>query len=202
MTQITKHTGTYGGKPCVVVFRELPQEPENALIVLTSTLDERQHDDLMNVVQSAEAQEANDISHVLNRRQFTDGSNMLNGLHYSKKLSKVPVSQVSLTPAPGQSVPLADVNAEIRKLAVPQGQTTDGVSVDTTSTPEPVVPTVQQDAAAETAQGLIMQAELMKEDGERLIADAEAKLEEAYQLNPDLRPKRGPGRPPKKAETA
>lgn len=201
MAQITKHTGTYGGKPCVVVFRELPQEPENALIVLTGSLDEVQHDDLINVVNSAEAQEANDISHVLNRRQFTDGSNMLNGLHYSKKLTKVPVSQVSLTPAPGQSVPLADVNAEIRKLEFAGNPNTMADVEDVSNTPDPVVPTIQQDAAQDAAQGLIMQAELMKEDGERLIADAEAKLEEAYQLNPDLRPKRGPGRP-KKSETA
>jgi hypothetical protein len=201
MAQITKHTGTYGGKPCVVVFRELPQEPENALIVLTGSLDEVQHDDLINVVNSAEAQEANDISHVLNRRQFTDGSNMLNGLHYSKKLTKVPVSQVSLTPAPGQSVPLADVNAEIRKMEFAGNPNTMADVEDVSNTPDPVVPTIQQDAAEDAAQGLIMQAELMKEDGERLIADAEAKLEEAYQLNPDLRPKRGPGRP-KKSETA
>ena len=201
MAQITKHTGTYGGKPCVVVFRELPQEPENALIVLTGSLDEVQHDDLINVVNSAEAQEANDISHVLNRRQFTDGSNMLNGLHYSKKLTKVPVSQVSLTPAPGQSVPLADVNAEIRKMEFAGNPNTMADVEDVSNTPDPVIPTTQQDAAQDAAQGLIMQAELMKEDGERLIADAEAKLEEAYQLNPDLRPKRGPGRP-KKSESA
>jgi len=200
MPQITKHTGEYGSKPCVVVFRELPQEPENALIVLTSSLDERQHDDLMNVVQSAEAQEANDISMVLNRRQFTDGSNMLNGLHHMKKLQKVPVTQVDLTPTPGQKVPLADVNAEIRKLETNQGNKTVPETLTENTDTQPMAATVQADKAAEQAQGLLVQAQLMKEDGERLIADAEVKLQEAYALNPELKPKRGPGRPPKKSE--
>jgi len=116
MPQLTKHVGKYGEKPCLVVFRELPGEADYCLIVQTDTLDSRQHDDLMNVVVSAEAQESNDISQVLHRRQFTDGSNMLTGLHYSKKLQKVPVSHVSLTPLPNQSLPLADVNREIKKL--------------------------------------------------------------------------------------
>ena len=85
MPQLTKHVGKYGEKPCLVVFRELPGEADYCLIVQTDTLDSRQHDDLMNVVVSAEAQESNDISQVLHRRQFTDGSNVLTGLHYSKK---------------------------------------------------------------------------------------------------------------------
>jgi len=100
MAQLMKHVGKFGEKPCIVVFRELPGEQDNCLIVQTDNLESRQHDDLMNVIQSSEAQQANDISEVLFRRQFTDGSNMLNTLHYGKKLQKVPVGLVQLTPAP------------------------------------------------------------------------------------------------------
>ena len=42
-----------------------------------------------------------------------------------------------------------------------------------------------------------MQANLMKEDAERLVAEADAKLEQAYTLDPSLRPRKGPGRPKK-----
>ena len=67
MANIMKHVGTHGQKPCVVVFREVPNEPDNCLIVETGTLEDQKHDDLMNVVQSLEAQESNNISEVLSR---------------------------------------------------------------------------------------------------------------------------------------
>jgi len=60
MPQLMKHVGKFGEKPCVVVFRELPGEQDYCLIVQTDNLESRQHDDLMNVVQSAEAQQSND----------------------------------------------------------------------------------------------------------------------------------------------
>ena len=88
MAEIMKHVGKYGEKPCVVVFREVPNEPENCLIVETGALEDQKHDDLMNVISSLEAQESNEVSEVLSRRQFTDGSNMLNDLHFTKKISK------------------------------------------------------------------------------------------------------------------
>ena len=77
MADIMKHVGSYGDRPCVVIFREVPNEPENCLIVESNALPDNKHDDLMNVVSSLEGQEANDISQVLARRQFSDGANML-----------------------------------------------------------------------------------------------------------------------------
>ena len=193
MPQLMKHVGKYGEKPCVVVFREVPNEPENCLIVQTSGLTPVHHDDLMEVIQSAEAQEANDLSQVLNRRQFRDGENMLNSMHFGKKLSKVPVNQVSLTPTPSHSVPLTEVNAEIRKLSggyVPP--LTDEAHLDNTTdaTTEAEVP------APSEAQSLVFQANLMKEDAVRMVAEADAKLEQAYSIDPSLKPKQR-GRPKK-----
>ncbi len=100
MAEILKHVGKYGEKPCVVVFREIPNEPENCLIVESASLEERDHDDLMATVTSVEAQSSGDISQVLARRQLSNGEQMLNYLHFHKKLQKVPVSLVSLTPTP------------------------------------------------------------------------------------------------------
>ena len=194
-----KHVGKFGEKPCIVVFRELPGEQDNCLIVQTDNLDSRQHDDLMNVVQSSEAQQANDISEVLFRRQFTDGSNMLNTLHYGKKLQKVPVGLVQLTPAPNQSLPLDQVNAEIRKL---KGGYTPPVN-DPSHLSETSTKPVSTDAGntveeggdvAGIAKSLLAQATLMEEDGQRMLTEAEAKKQEAFRLDPTLRP---PGRPKK-----
>jgi hypothetical protein len=217
MAQLMKHVGKFGEKPCVVIFRELPGEPEYCLIVQTDTLESRQHDDLMNVVQSLEAQESNDISEVLHRRQFTDGSNMLSSLHYSKKLQKVPVNHVSLTPTPSQKINLAEVNAEINKIkggyvppkTDPASQER-RVTTESYQPDEPALRPIETDptlaaqtepaapaSAGETAdiaRNLLAQANLMEEDAQGLMREAEAKKAEAYRLDPSLR---GPGRPRK-----
>jgi hypothetical protein len=209
MAQLMKHVGKFGEKPCVVIFRELPGETEYCLIVQTDTLDSRQHDDLMNVVQSLEAQEANDISEVLHRRQFTDGTNMLSALHYSKKLQKVPVGHVSLTPTPSQKISLAEVNVEINKIkggytppkTDPASQmriTTENVEknmqavqpIETDSTLAAAAgSTSQTEDVLETAKALLIQAELMEGDADDLARQAKAKRTEAYRLNPSLKPK-------------
>jgi len=190
MAQILKHVGKIGEKPCVVVFREVPNEPENCLIVESNSLSDQKHDDLMNVVQSAEAQESNNIADVLSRRQFTDGSNMLNDLHFSKKLQKVSVDMVFLTPTPSQKVSLKEVNVEINKLEggyTPPKTEVDPVSVDTqplTESTEAAVP------EASVAENLLVQAELLEQDAKALLQDADAKKSEAYKLDPSLKPKK------------
>lgn len=198
MAQLMKHVGKFGEKPCVVVFRELPGEQDHCLIVQTDNLESRQHDDLMNVVQSLEAQGANDISEVLFRRQFTDGTNMLNSLHYGKKLQKVPVSLVQLTPSPNQALPLHEVNAEIRKL---KGGYTPPVNDASHLNDESTQSVTKDDSAADDddgvaniAKNLLTQATLMEEDATALLKEAETKKQEAFRLDPSLRP---PGRPKK-----
>jgi hypothetical protein len=191
MAEIVKHVGRYGGNPCVVVFREVPNEPENCLIVQTNLLEARQHDDLMAVVQSLEGQEAGDISQVLARRQFTDGTNMLQTLHNSRNIAKVSVSQVMLTPTPAQEIPLSEVNAEIRMLENPQALKTDaGQTKVSTEQVEGTPANTQAEAPAEdpnVAQSLMVQAQLMKEDAEKMITEANAKIAQAEKLDPSLK---------------
>ncbi|MDA8897453.1 hypothetical protein N9I83_00290 [bacterium] len=207
MADIMKHVGKYGEKPCVVVFREVPNEPENCLIVLSEGLAERDHDDLMETVSSAEAQSTGDISNVMARRQMTNGENLLNYLHFNKKLQKVPVGMVTLTPTPSQAVALAEVNAEIKKITNdPVAPVTDPVHLNennpaTTQVNPSTMPADAPHVMTENpAQGMLLQAELMEQDAENLLAESRAKRAEAYELDPSLKPKRGPGRPPKDAE--
>lgn len=203
MSNIMKHVGKHGEKPCVIVMRELPDEPENCLIVLTGGLAERQHQDLMDVIQSSEAQEANDISQVLSRRQFSDGGTMLSELHYGKKIQKVPVSQVTLTPVPNQTVSLAELNAEIRKIEggytppkTDPSHLNEGAMLETDPAlnqqhiAQGETATDNGSDPADIAKGLITQAELMRADADALAQDAEAKLAEAYKLDPSLTPKK------------
>lgn len=204
MAEIMKHVGKYGGNPCVVVFREIPNEPENCLIVVSSTLDDRDHDDLMETVSSAEAQASGDVSQVMARRQMTNGEQLLNFLHFNKKLQKVPVSMVTLNPTPSQSVSLAEVNAEIKKITNdPVAPVTDPAHLreDNPATSQVNPSEAPAEVPAENpAQGLLLQAELMEQDAENLLAESKAKRQEAYDIDPSLKPKRGPGRPPKDAD--
>ena len=194
-----KHVGKYGEKPCVVVFREIPNEPENCLVIMSDSLDEVKHDNLMNVVQSAEGQEAKEFSEVLNRRQFSSGENMLQQLHAEGKLAKVPVSMVSLTPTPNDSIALAEVNAEIKKLENdPVPPVTDPAHLaDDPAESNVSAPSVADSNVDSPAQGLLLQAELMEQDAEAMLAEAKEKKRQAFEMDPSLKPKRGPGRPPK-----
>ena len=212
-----KHVGKVGEKPCVVLYREVPGEPDFALIVQTTNLPDAQHDALMNIVQSAEAQEANEVSEVLDRRQFSDGSNMLQQLHFDKRIEKVSVDLVSLTPTPSDSIALAEVNAEIRKIgnnSNPPLKTDPIQPIDNfdnqSVTTNPVVaesdPTLAQTNApvvegdvneSQIALNLLQQATILEDDAHAIMNDAEAKRQEAYRLNPDLEPRKGPGRPKK-----
>lgn len=191
-----KHVGVYGEKPCIVVFRELPDDEQNALVILSDSLEGQFHDDIMSVVDSAEAQESNNISEVFFRRRLTDGENMLEALHTRQKLVKAPVNMVSLTPLPNQSVSLEEVNRELRQIAnesnPPLKTESDVARIDTGA------PVVEDGSDPEAvANNLLSQATLLEEDAKALIEDAEAKRKQAFDLAPDLRPKKGPGRPAK-----
>ena len=184
---VLKHVGKYGEKPCVIVFREVPNEPENALIVETTSLDDQKHDELMNIVQSLEAQESNEISEVLSRRQFPDGSNVLNDLHFSKKLIKVASNLVFLTPTPTDKIALADVNKEIKKLD-------EGTNppLNTEVNPDTLMEQqIDESSVNSQAEGLLAQAELIEGDAKAMMEDAKAKRQAAYDLDRSLAPKKG-----------
>jgi len=193
---ILKHVGKVGESPCVILFREVPTEPDNCLVVETKNLADNDHDSLMNVITSAEGQSANEISDVLNRRQFNDGSNMLTSLHNNKKIAKVSVDLVSMTPAPNQSLPLRDVNNEIRKKLNKSNPPTK-IETDPSSIVSPSTKTAEAvTSKLGIAEGLLIQAELLERDAASILADAAVKKAQAYELNPELVPKRKAGRPP------
>ena len=132
------------------------------------------------------------------RRRLTDGENMLEALHSRGKLTKVPTNMVKLTPAPNQSVDLTEVNAELKKI-----ETGSNPPLVTEAPAENLsqgeVPTEEVASDNQIAQNLLSQASLLREDAKVLLGDADSKEAEAYNLAPELKPKKGPGRPPKNA---
>lgn len=182
---LKKHAGMLKntGVKVAVVFRKLPNDNKNCLIVETERLPDSYHDYLIQTLNSKEAAETNDFYEILNRRTFPDGANCLTALHQRGFLRKEPVSNVTMLPLPGQAVPLELINATIDKTVDQYVADQKNVSPNDTE----IAANVVQGDPAVIAKGLIAQAELLEQE-------AAAKREEAYALHPESRP--GRGRPP------
>jgi len=182
---IKKHYGFLEntGTRVIVIFRFLPAEPNNALIVSLDAMPDAWRDEVVNATNTQAGQTTVDLYTVLQHRSFSDGTNVLSGLHTHGLLRKVPVSQVIMTPITGQKVPLALINASvnnkvdeyIQETADAEAEAAGLVAID----PEVL------------AKGLIAEATLLKEQ-------ADSKFAEAYALAPHLKPKAG--RPPKELD--
>ena len=63
MAGFTRHIGQVPntGARIVVVFRQLPDEPDQALIIYSDSLTDRYHDDLMSALESVNAQTGPDL---------------------------------------------------------------------------------------------------------------------------------------------
>lgn len=195
---------------CVVVFREVPDEPENCLVVDTDALQDWMHDDVINAVESPGAQASPNFYEYAQRTMFTDGSNMLQTMNARNLLQKVSTDNIMMTPNQTSQVKLSELNDIIREqsggtpVVAPelmgeadmQGKDTSPVVTEAVeaeqSAPAPTVaPADGVMGDEDVAKGMISQAEYFEGEAKRL-------REEAYALDDNLRPKRG--RP--KKETA
>ena len=174
-----KHVGRIlnTGRKCIVVFREIPGEEDHCLVVDTDSLPDRYHDNIMEGVESITAQEASNFYEYAQRQMFSDGSNMLTSLHKNRWLNKQPAWNIVMTPNPNQEIKLTDLNRMIREQ---QG------SKPLPPEEEEVQPSIQPDQSYDEkkfrARDLIAQADLLAADVERL-------KNEAYVLDPSLKPK-------------
>lgn len=201
MSMNIKHVGklTNTGKKVVVVFRELPDEPENCLVVDTDALPDWMHDDIIGAVESPGAQSSTDFYEYAQRTVLTDGTNMLQTLHTSGRLMKTPTDNVKMTPNNSVSVGLTEINNIVReeggKAVTPPDNEVPMASKDTTPasapvTPvaEPVVESASTDGLSDTdlAKNLLAQAKGYETEAKSLKA-------QAYDLAPGLKP--GPKKP-------
>ena len=204
-----KHVAEWQDRKCLVLFREVPGEPENALVVMSGELGTTQHDELIREVESLEAQNNNNLADVLNGRNFSDGRIMLRALHEDKLISKVPVSEVVMLPTTKDRIPLADLNESIAEIEAgieaEKPNLADTSEIDAINQVERprALSEREQEEQLEIAQNLLQQADLIEADiqavQQQMMADANSKREEAYARAPELKPKPKPGRPKKSA---
>ncbi len=130
-----KHVGRMknNGARIAVAYRTLPGDSGSALVIGTGNLPESWHDSLMNLIQDASGQAANELADILAVRRFPDGNNMLQSLHQGGHLKKVPTSGVLMTPTGNANVtvPLSELNqiiAEQKGVTIDQLAVTDGIN--------------------------------------------------------------------------
>ena len=199
-----KHVGQVAntGLKCVVVFREIYDEngnvtdPNHCLIVETERLPDMEHDDIVRVVESDSAQTANQFYEVAHRSMFSDGINMLTKLHNRGYLKKYPTNQILMTPNSSTSVALNEVNEIIRKQKTGMSESDIRNSmVDDTDKPPRNHTTSQQTAPAPKAEAGVLDdkdiAKNMLSQAATYEAEVKRLREEAYNMAPDLKPKRG-----------
>lgn len=118
MSNNINHVGVVraNGRKCVVVYRTLPGDAFNCVIVPTESLPDTYHDALMRVVESNAGQSAFHLSEVLDRSTFPDGSNMLASLHAKRFFVPLPTDAVEMIPNPTVSISLAELNHQIAQI--------------------------------------------------------------------------------------
>jgi len=117
MSTNIKHVGVLSntGKKVVVVFRELPDDPSNCLVVDVDALPDWMHDDIINAVEEPGAQGTANFYEYAERKYMADGTNMLQTLHSSGRLNKQPTNNVKMTPNNSDSVGLTELNNLVRE---------------------------------------------------------------------------------------
>lgn len=131
-----KHVGKMKNNSArlAVVYRTLPGEPDNALVVGTQGLTDSHHDALMSLIETDAAQQANELADILAVRRFPDGTVMLGYLHNNGHLKKVPTSMILMTPDSQTQIPLNELNVLIAQQK--------GISVEDLSVKDPTGKTV------------------------------------------------------------
>ena len=141
-----KHIGELvdGGAKVVIVYRTVPNEPNNCLVVGTKFLPDIYHDSLMKAVESDGGQVEKEFGVFMSRQTFPDGTNMLALLHNDNYIKKFASKDVIVTfgnTVEGR-IALNKLNEQMARDA--------GVKVSELAVKDETVPTVAEAEASTT----------------------------------------------------
>ena len=94
-----KHIGELvdGGAKVVIMYRTVPGEADNCLVVGTKFLPDIYHNALMKAVESDGGQEAEEFADFASRQTFPDGTNMLAMMHNDNYIKKFKTKDIMVT---------------------------------------------------------------------------------------------------------
>jgi hypothetical protein len=184
-----KHVGRVATtkKKCIIVYRTLPGDAHNCLIVPTENLPDAYHDAIINLVESNAGQDAYEFAEVMARSTFPDGSTMLSALHAQGRLIKVGTSDIEMTPTNSNTIILSELN---QIIAEQRGVAVDELSLKS-NTPEikkaetvPVTETVAPTVTATVPSTPEAQAKQFRSEADRLSKQAAELRRQAEALVP------------------
>lgn len=186
MSDITKHVGRIksSDQRCVVVFMQLPDDLEKALIVNVEALPERYEQLVMEVLNSPEGQQSSNLADTLTRRVVpeTGGSSVLMELHKRGYMRAEPIDNIIMFPKPNTPFPLRDILQAMGKLDGVQAPVVDpdqGLDKFNQHVANKNVSVTEEKMA--TAMNILAEAEMLQ-------IEANRKREQAYKIAPQLRP--------------
>ena len=125
-----KHVGRLktNQRKVVVAYKVIPKEDPavSALVIDTATLDDADHDALINTVEGNAGQSAFEFAEVMARSTLPDGANMLAKFHATGKLVKVPHTSIEMMPNPNTTIGLDEL---VKIIAEQRGTTIAGLAM-------------------------------------------------------------------------
>ncbi len=111
-----RHVGKHGDRKIAILYRQVPGEDHMCLIIQPDILPAHWHDSIMKVLESDVGQQANELAEALHRNLLSDGRNILETLHFEKMIKKVRTSDVIVTPRPGATIRLDELNTMLNEM--------------------------------------------------------------------------------------
>lgn len=186
MAKEIKHVGKMKntGDKIAVVFRTIPGESDQALVLPTATLKDEYHDALMKMIESDQAQQTNELGEIMFTRTFPDGRRMLTAMEQDNRLRKVSTSNILMTPTPTNQILLSELNTLI---AEQKGMTVDSLYTLVSGAPKDA-PAEKPAAATETKnEGVLSDSDLAKSyrsQADAMYKEAARLRREADELDP------------------
>lgn len=194
MAKEIKHVGklTNTGDKVAVVFRTVPGESDQALVLPVATLKDEIHDSLMKMIESDQAQQTNELGEIMFSRTFPDGRPMLQAMQSEGRLKKVPTSTVSMTPTPLSEIMLSELNiliAEQKNMPVDQLYTLVSGAPKVSETVEQTVSETapSEEPVATSTDGVLSDSDLAKSyrsQADAMYKEAARLRREADELDP------------------
>ncbi len=148
-----KHVGELADESkakVVVVYRTVPNESNNCLVVGTKFLPETYHNALMRAVESEGGQAEEELGVYLARQSFPDGTNMLSLLHNDNYIKKFKTKDIVMTYGPTAEGRIT-LNKLNEMIAKEKGVKVSDLAVKDDLADQPVKKTKKSDAKETTA---------------------------------------------------
>lgn len=180
MSRITRHIGSLPGigSKVIVVFREVPDEPDNCLVLLADSLPEVYRDAVAHVVDHR-GQGTADLYEALHAETMPTGENMLKALHDGRFLQKYKTEQVQMHLTRNDTMLLSELNEHLRDVK-------EAEKSPTTDIQKKFNPYQEKAEDLDSADAQNIAGRLLQEATDLRI-EAERKAERALKLRPELR---------------